>query len=67
MGAVTTVLLTMLRPGQTIAIAEAAYYGHAQLFDHLEPWGVTFVEFDQTRAAAGGADLVLSRRRRTPA
>jgi len=58
MGAVTTVLLTMLRPGQTIAIAEAAYYGHAQLCRHLEPWGVRFVEFDQS-GPPPAADLVL--------
>ena len=59
MGAVTTVLLTMLRPGQTIAIAEAAYYGHAQLCRHLEPWGVRFVEFDQSGPPPPAADLVL--------
>ncbi len=59
MGAVTTVLLTMLRPGQTIAIAEAAYYGHAQLCRHLEPWGVSFVEFDQSGPPPPAADLVL--------
>ncbi len=40
MGAVTTVVLTMLRPGGTIALAEGAYYGHRVLFDHLAPWGV---------------------------
>jgi cystathionine gamma-synthase len=59
MGAVTTVLLTMLRPGQTIAVAEAAYYGHAQLVRHLEPWGLRLVEFDQTGSPPDGADLVL--------
>ena len=59
MGAVTTVLLTMLGPGQTIAIAEAAYYGHAQLCRHLEPWGVRFVEFDQSAPPPPEADLVL--------
>jgi cystathionine gamma-synthase len=59
MGAVTTVLLTMLRPGQTIAVAEAAYYGHAQLVRHLEPWGLTLVEFDQGGPPPPGADLVL--------
>ncbi len=58
MGAVTSVLLTMLRPGQTIAIAEAAYYGHAQLCRHLEPWGVRYVEFDQS-GSPPAADLVL--------
>ena len=59
MGAVTTVLLTLLRPGQTIAIAEAAYYGHAQLVRLLEPWGLRLVEFDQTGPPPDDADLVL--------
>ncbi len=59
MGAVTTVLLTMLRPGGTIALAEGAYYGHRVLFDHLAPWGVNVVEFDQTGAPPAGADLIL--------
>ena len=59
MGAVTTVLLTMARPGSTIAVAEAAYYGHAQLVRHLEPWGLRLVEFDQAGPPPAGADLVL--------
>jgi cystathionine gamma-synthase len=59
MGAVTTVVLTMLRPGGTIALAEGAYYGHRTLFDHLAPWGVNVVEFDQTKPPPDGADLIL--------
>ena len=59
MGAVTTVVLTMLRPGGTIALAEGAYYGHRVLFDHLAPWGVNVVEFDQTGPPPGDADLIL--------
>ena len=59
MGAVTTVVLTMLRPGETIALAEGAYYGHRVLFDHLAPWGVNVVEFDQTGPPPGEADLIL--------
>ena len=59
MGAVTTVVLTMLRPGGTIALAEGAYYGHRVLFDHLAPWGVNVVEFDQTRPPPGDVDLIL--------
>jgi len=58
MAAVTTAVLTLLRPGGTIALAEGAYYGHAVLFQHLEPWGVRFVEFDQT-GPPPPADLVL--------
>lgn len=59
MGAVTTVVLTMLPPGGTIALAEGAYYGHRVLFDHLAPWGVDVVEFDQTGAPPENADLIL--------
>jgi cystathionine gamma-synthase len=59
MGAVTTIVLTMVRPGGTIALAEGAYYGHRALLDHLAPWGVRVVEFDQTGAPPEGADLIL--------
>jgi cystathionine gamma-synthase len=59
MGAVTGVVLTMLPPGGTIALATGAYYGHRQLFDHLAPWGIHVVEYDQTAAPPAGADLIL--------
>jgi cystathionine gamma-synthase len=59
MGAVTTVVLTMLRPGGTVALAQGAYYGHRQLLDHLAAWEVRVVEFDQTGPPPPGADLVL--------
>jgi cystathionine gamma-synthase len=59
MAAVTTVVLTMLRPGGTIALAEGAYYGHRTLLDHLGPWGVDVVEFDQTGPPPDGVDLIL--------
>jgi cystathionine gamma-synthase len=59
MAAVTCVVLTMLRPGGTIALAEGAYYGHRTLLDHLAPWGVQVVEFDQTGPPPPGADLIL--------
>ena len=59
MGAVTGVVLTMLPPGGTIALAAGAYYGHKQLFDHLEAWGVHAVEYDQTGTPPEGADLIL--------
>jgi cystathionine gamma-synthase len=58
MGAVTTVLLTLLRPGATVALAEGAYYGHRKLLDHLSEW-VHVVEFDQTGAPPTEADLIL--------
>ena len=58
MAAVTTVVLAMARPGATIALAEGAYYGTAVLFRHLEPWGVRFVEYEQTGAPPADADLI---------
>ena len=59
MGAVTGVVLTMLPPGGTIALAEGAYYGHKQLFDHIAPWGVNVVEYDQSGPPPDDADLIL--------
>lgn len=59
MAAVTCVVLTMLRSGGTLALAEGAYYGHRTLLDHLEPWGVNVVEFDQTGPPPANADLIL--------
>jgi len=58
MSAITTVVLTLCRPGATIALAEGAYYGTAVLFEHLEPWGLRFVEYDQTGPPPGDVDLV---------
>jgi cystathionine gamma-synthase len=57
-GATTALVLSELRPGQMIAIAEGAYYGTSKLFEALEPWGVRYVEFDQTGAPPEGADLI---------
>jgi cystathionine gamma-synthase len=48
MGAETTVVLALARPGTTIALAEGAYWGTSVLFRELESWGLSFVEFDQT-------------------
>ena len=59
MGAVTGVVLTMLPPGGTIAVAAGAYYGHKLLLDHLRPWGVNAVEYDQSEAPPDDADLIL--------
>ena len=59
MGAVTGVVLTMLPPGGTLALAEGSYYGHKLLFDHLAPWGVNAVEYDQTGPPPANADLIL--------
>jgi cystathionine gamma-synthase len=57
-GAVTAVVLALLGPGQTVAIAEGCYYGTSVLFRELERWGLRHVEFDQTKAPPDGVDLV---------
>ena len=57
-GATTAVVLSELRPGETIAIAEGAYYGTSRLFEALAPWGLRYVEFDQTAAPPDGVDLI---------
>ncbi|HEY2940008.1 MAG TPA: PLP-dependent transferase, partial [Gaiellaceae bacterium] len=57
-GAITALVLALLEPGQTIALAEGGYYGTGVLFRALERWGVRHVEFDQTGPPPADADLV---------
>ncbi|MDX6493778.1 MAG: cystathionine gamma-synthase, partial [Gaiellaceae bacterium] len=57
-GATTALVLALLEPGQTIAIARDAYYGTSVLFREHERWGHHFVEYDQTGAPPEGADLI---------
>jgi cystathionine gamma-synthase len=57
-GATTALVLTLLSPGDTIALAEGAYFGTAVTFRELERWGLRFVEFDQTGPPPEGVDLV---------
>ena len=45
----TAVALTFARPGATIALAECCYFGTSVLLHALEPWGLRFVEYDQTQ------------------
>jgi cystathionine gamma-synthase len=53
------VVLALLSPGRTVALAEGAYYGTGLLLDELGRWGLRCVEFDQTGGAPpAGADLV---------
>jgi cystathionine gamma-synthase len=54
----TALVLALLEPGKTIALAEGAYYGTGALLRELERWGVRFVEFDQTAAPPAAADLI---------
>jgi cystathionine gamma-synthase len=57
-GATTALVLALLEPGETIALAEGGYYGTGVLFDALERWGVRHVEFDQTGPPPEGVELV---------
>ena len=57
-GAATAVVLAFLSPGDTIALAEGAYFGTGVLFTELERWGRRHVEFDQTGPPPPGADFV---------
>ena len=57
-GATTALVLSLLQPGSTIALAEGCYYGTGVLFQALEKWGLRYVEFDQTGAPPEGVKLV---------
>jgi cystathionine gamma-synthase len=57
-GATTALVLSLLAPGNTIALAEGAYFGTGVTFRELERWGLRHVEFDQTGSPPEGVDLV---------
>src|SRR6266498_5274874 len=57
-GATIALVLTVLSPGDTIALAEGAYFGTGVLFEELERWGLRHVEFDQTGPPPDGVQLV---------
>ena len=57
-GAATALALSLLKPGDTIALAAGAYFGTGKLFEALEPWGLRHVEFDQTGPPPEGVQLV---------
>ena len=58
MAAVTGVVLTLLEPGATIALASGAYYGTGKTFAALERWGLRTVEFDQSGPPPNAVQLV---------
>ncbi len=51
-------LLAFARPGATVALAEGAYFGTSVLLRTLEPWGLRYVEYDQTGPPPPDADIV---------
>jgi cystathionine gamma-synthase len=57
-GATTALVLSLLKPGDTIALAEGCYFGTSVTFQALEKWGLRYVEFDQTGAPPDGVQLV---------
>ena len=57
-GATTALVLSLLAPGDTIALAGGGYYGTGVTFAALASWGLRVVEFDQTRAPPGDVQLV---------
>ncbi len=56
--ATTSLLLALLAPGSTVALAEGAYYGTGAILGELARWGIETVEFDQTGPPPDGVDLV---------
>ena len=56
--AVTGLLLALLKPGDTVALAAGAYYGTGVIMDELSRWGLDHVEFDQTGPPPEGVQLV---------
>jgi cystathionine gamma-synthase len=57
-GATTALVLSLLEPGNTIALAGGGYYGTGVTFAALERWGLRAVEFDQTGPPPEEAQLV---------
>jgi cystathionine gamma-synthase len=52
-------LLALLEPGRTVALAEGCYFGTGVMMrEELGRWGLTTVEFDQTGPPPGGVDLI---------
>jgi cystathionine gamma-synthase len=57
-GATTAFALAFLSPGETIGLAEGAYFGTGLTFRELERWGLRVVEFDQTGPPPDRVDLI---------
>ena len=57
-GATTALVLSLLKPGDTIALAEGCYFGTGVTFQALAQWGLGYVEFDQTGPPPDDVQLV---------
>ncbi len=57
-GATSSLVLSLLKPGDTIALAAGAYFGTGVTFQALAKWGLSYVEFDQTGPPPDGVQLI---------
>lgn len=57
-GATTALALSLLQPGDTIALAAGCYFGTGVTFQALERWGLRYVEYDQTGPPPDGVQLI---------
>ncbi|HZC75621.1 MAG TPA: PLP-dependent transferase [Gaiellaceae bacterium] len=57
-GATTALVLSLLQPGDTIALARGGYYGTGVTLAALAGWGLRVVEFDQTGVPPADVQLV---------
>jgi cystathionine gamma-synthase len=57
-GATAALVLAVLKPGDTIALAAGCYYGTGKTFEALAPWGLNYVEYDQTGPPPDGVQLI---------
>src|SRR4029450_11052381 len=58
LAAITALLLALLEPGKTVALAEGAYYGTGLLMDELARWGRGPAHFAQTAPPPEDVDLI---------
>jgi cystathionine gamma-synthase len=56
--AMTAVVMGLLQPGLTVALAEGAYYGTGVTLREFGPWGLRVTEYDQTQAPPAEAGAV---------
>jgi len=57
-GATSALVLSQLKPGDTIALAAGCYFGTGVTFQAFERWGLRYVEFDQTGPPPDGVQLI---------
>jgi cystathionine gamma-synthase len=57
-GATSALALSLLKPGDTIALAAGCYFGTGVTFQTFERWGLRYVEFDQTGPPPDDVQLI---------